>query len=81
MRFTPYYRIGLGTMTCLKRKTLFFHTTVRAAKIDRLHEVSARKVSRGLMSETELAVLMEPYFNGDVVISDDRLHLVSGIKK
>ena len=54
---------------------------MRAAKIDRLHEVSACKVSRGLMSETELAVLMEPYFNVDVVISDDRLHLVSGIKK
>ena len=54
---------------------------MRAAKIDCLHEGSACKVSRGLMSETELAVLMEPYFNVDVIISDDRLYLVSGIKK
>ena len=51
------------------------------AKIDRHHEGSACKVSRGLMSETELARLMEPYFNVDVIISDDRMYQVSGIKK
>ena len=51
------------------------------AKIDRHHEGSACKVSRGLMSETELARLMEPYFNVDVVISDDRMYQVAGVKK
>ena len=50
-------------------------------KIDRHHEGSACKVSRGLMSETELARLMEPYFNVDVVISDDRMYQVAGVKK
>lgn len=51
------------------------------AKIDRHHEGSASKVSIGLMSETELKKLMEPYFDVDVVISDDRMYQVSGAKK
>lgn len=51
------------------------------AKIDRHHEGSASKVSMGLMSETDLARLMEPYFNVDVIISDDRMYQVSGTKK
>ena len=51
------------------------------AKIDRHHEGCASKVSRGLMSETELKMLMEPYFDVDVVISDDRMYQVSGTKK
>lgn len=51
------------------------------SKIDRHHEGSAGRVSMGLMSETELAALMEPYFNVDVVISDDRMYQVSGVKR
>lgn len=33
------------------------------------------------MSETELAALMAPYFDVDVVISDDRMYQVCGTKK
>lgn len=51
------------------------------AKIDRHHEGHASKISRGLMSETELKALMQPYFDVDVVISDDRMYQVSGTKK
>ncbi len=51
------------------------------AKIDRHHSGSASKVSMGLMSETELARLFEPYFEVDIIISDDRMYQVSGIKK
>ncbi len=51
------------------------------AMIDRHHEGCASKVSRGLMSEAELKALMEPYFNVDIVISDDRMYQVSGTKK
>lgn len=50
-------------------------------KIDRHHEGHAGKVSVGLMSETELGKLMEPYFNVDTVISDERMYQVSGTKK
>lgn len=51
------------------------------AMIDRHHEGGASKVSMGLMSETELKKLMERYFDVDIVISDDKMYQVSGIKK
>lgn len=50
-------------------------------KIDRHHEGSASKVSMGLMSETKLKKLMDPYFDVDVLISDDNMYQVSGTKK
>ena len=51
------------------------------AMIDRHHEGSASKVSRGLMSETELKALMEKHFDVDIVISDAKMYQVSGIKR
>ena len=51
------------------------------AMLDRHHAGSASKVSISLMSETELAALMAPYFDVDVVISDDRMYQVCGTKK
>lgn len=50
-------------------------------KIDLHHSGSASRVSMGLMSETELKALMEPYFDVDIVISNDRMYQVSGTKK
>ena len=49
--------------------------------LDRHHAGSASTVSVSLMSETELAALMAPYFDVDVVISDDRMYQVCGTKK
>lgn len=50
--------------------------------IDSHHNsVSAHKVTNGLMHEDELKALFEPYFNVDVVISDDKMYQVSGVKK
>ena len=49
------------------------------AMLDRHHAGSASKVSISLMSETELAALMAPYFDVDVIISDDRMYPVSYI--
>ena len=37
--------------------------------------------SVSLISETELAACMAPYFDVDVVISDDRMYQVCGTKK
>ena len=50
--------------------------------IDSHHNsVSAHKVTMGLMHESDLKALFEPYFDVDVVISDDKMYQVSGVKK
>ena len=45
------------------------------------HHERASAVSIELIHERELAVLMEPWFHVDVVISDDRMYQVSGVRK
>ena len=49
-------------------------------QIDAHHAGAASHVSHGLMPETELARLFEPYFTVDVCISNDEIYVVSGIK-
>lgn len=51
------------------------------SRIDDHHAGSASRVSMGLMSETCLAELMRPYLDVDVVISDEEMYQVSGIKR
>ncbi len=52
------------------------------AQIDSHHNsVSAHKVTNGLMHEEELKKLFEPYFEVDIIISDNKMYQVSGIKK
>ena len=51
------------------------------AQIDSHHSGSAHAVSMGLMREDELKKLFEPYFDVDVVISNDCMYQVSGTKK
>lgn len=50
-------------------------------QIDSHHSGSAHAVSMGLMHENELAKLFEPYFDVDVIISNDEMYQVSGTKK
>ena len=50
------------------------------AKIDRHHEGTASKVSRGLMHEDELAAIFEKYLEVIVKISDDHMYQVTGRK-
>ena len=45
------------------------------------HSGSAKKVSVPLVKKEVLAEMMSPYFNVDVLISDDRMYMVSGVKK
>jgi demethylmenaquinone methyltransferase/2-methoxy-6-polyprenyl-1,4-benzoquinol methylase len=45
------------------------------------HSDKASEVSLGLMSETELSDLMEPYLHVDTAISNDEMYIVSGWKK
>lgn len=56
------------------------HGMSRAA-IDHHHEGAASKVSLGLMSETELAKLFEPYFDVDIMISNEEMYQVCGVKR
>ena len=48
-------------------------------QIDSHHSGAAHHVSMGLMHEDELKKLMEPYFDVDIVISDDKMYEVSGV--
>ena len=50
-------------------------------KIDRHHSGNASKVSIGLMSEEQLASMMEPELQVTVKISDDRMYQVTGLYK
>ena len=45
------------------------------------HSGSAENVSVPLVKKEVLAQMMEPYFDVDVLISDDRMYMVSGVKK
>lgn len=48
--------------------------------VDAHHHGCACHVSMGLMEAHELKDLMQPYFDVDVVISDDRMYQVAGVK-
>ena len=50
-------------------------------QIDSHHHGSAHAVSMGLMSETELAKIFEPFFDVDVIVSNECMYQVSGLKK
>lgn len=55
------------------------HGMSRAALIK--HHERATAVSIDLIPEDQLAKLMEPWFQVDTVISDDRMYQVAGIRK
>lgn len=48
-------------------------------EINACHEGAASKVSLGLMSETDLAKLFEPYLKVETMISNDTMYQVSGV--
>lgn len=50
-------------------------------KLDHHHAGAANHVSIHLLSEDALALLMEPYFDIDIIISDAEMYQVSGTKK
>ena len=50
-------------------------------ELEKCHSGSALKVSLPLPVKEALAEMMSPYFEIDVQISDDRMYMVSGVKK
>lgn len=49
--------------------------------IDRHHSGSASRISNGLMSAEELAALFAPHLQVEVLLSDQRMYQVSGVKR
>lgn len=50
-------------------------------ELDEVHLKSAGKVSNILPECEELAEMLRPYFNVDIMISNDKMYQVSGIKR
>ena len=50
-------------------------------ELAKCHSGIAKKISVPLMKKEELAEMMSPYLNVDVLISDERMYMVSGVKK
>lgn len=51
------------------------------SRIDSHHRGAAHRVSNGLMGEEELKKLFAPYFAVDIMISDDEMYQVCGVRK
>ncbi len=50
-------------------------------ELEKCHSGSALKVSMPLPEKEILAEIMSPYFEVDVKLSDDKMYMVSGVKK
>lgn len=50
-------------------------------ELDEVHKKSAGKVSNILPECDELAEMLNPYFNVDITISNDKMYLVTGTKR
>ena len=50
-------------------------------ELDECHSGSAKNVSVSLVKKEVLADMMSPYIQADVLISDERMYMVSGVKK
>ena len=50
-------------------------------ELEKCHSGSAKKISVPLVKKEVLAEMMSPWFEVDVLISDDRMYMVSGVKR
>lgn len=50
-------------------------------ELEKCHSGSAKNVSVPLVKKEVLAQMLSPYFDVDVLISDERMYMVSGVKK
>ena len=82
----PHFPDGarlIGRLASLLREggTLTVAHGMSREEINARHAGAAQHVSHGLLSADELRSLFAPYFDVDVVISDDEMYEVSGVKK
>ena len=69
----------LGSLTKIGGRLTVAHGMSRAALTN--HHKRASKVSIDLLHEQELAAIFAPWFDVDVVISTDRMYMVSGVRR
>ena len=69
----------LAELVCPGGRLSIAHGMSRAALIR--HHERASTVSIDLLHEKELAALLEPYFDVDVIISNDQMYQVCGIRR
>ena len=50
-------------------------------ELEKCHSGSAKNISVPLLKKEVLAEMMSPWFKVDVLISDDRMYMVSGVKR
>ena len=50
-------------------------------ELEKCHSGSAKNISVPLVKKEVLAEMMKPYFEADVLTSDERMYMVSGVKK
>lgn len=51
------------------------------AELDKFHSENARKISNPIPEKEEVAAMLSSYFDVDVMISDETMYIVSGIRK
>ena len=82
----PHFPDPARLIHCLSEKLMtggrltVAHSRSRAA-INHHHAGEASKVSLGLLHEDELAALFKRYVDVDVVLSNDEIYVVSGVKR
>ncbi len=54
---------------------------ISMAELEKCHLGKAKNVSLSLPQKENLAEIMSPYIEADILISDERMYMVSGVKK
>lgn len=54
---------------------------ISMAELEKCHSGKAKNVSRPLPGKEALAEIMAPYIKADILISDENMYMVSGVKK
>ena len=54
---------------------------ISGKELEECHSGSAKKISVPLVKKEVLAQMLSPYLDVDVLISDERMYMVSGVKK
>lgn len=81
----PHFPNPRRLIACLAEKItdggrLTISHSMSRAKLDEHHDGKASEVSLHLLSAEELSAIMLQYFDVDVMISDDEMYVVSGVK-
>ena len=82
----PHFVNPASLIKCLSEKLraggrLTIAHSMSRKQLDSHHAGAAKKVSMGLMHEDDLAKLLQAFFEVDVKISNEKMYVVSGVKR